>query len=78
MPGTATETTSGGNRSTYYGFDAAFFKRVFHLHRILFPGFLSYNFLLFGLLITVCGLEQYLAYQVGLLSGTFYKGKKYI
>nr|XP_040566209.1 lysosomal cobalamin transporter ABCD4-like [Lepeophtheirus salmonis] len=48
-----------------------FIKRIFTIHKIIFSKWTSV--LIFILLIAVCGLEQFLAYNTGLIAGNFYE-----
>jgi len=56
-----------------YSFNVLFFRRFWQLHKIFFPGLLTVNSGLLGLLLLTSGLEQYLAYNVGIISGQFFK-----
>ncbi|XP_050706724.1 lysosomal cobalamin transporter ABCD4-like [Eriocheir sinensis] len=55
------------------GFDILMFKRLFKLVRLIFPGWCSLPSALFFLLLFLCGLEQFLAYFVGLIPSGYYK-----
>jgi len=59
--------------SKTYKFDLLFLRRFFNLHNFFFPRLWSSNSALFGLLLLTSGLEQFLAYETGLLSGLFFK-----
>ena len=56
-----------------YNFDGLFLRRFWRFHKVLFPGLFSLNSGIFVLLLLLCGLEQYLAYEVGLIAGQFFK-----
>ena len=62
------ESDKIGNASAY-GFNFLYFKRFWKLQKYLFPSFCSDSVALFVLLLVVAGGEQFLAYQVGLISG---------
>nr|QTW43714.1 ABCD4 [Eurytemora affinis] len=55
-----------------YNFNILFIKRFWRLHRVFFPGLLSVNTGVFALLLLTSGLEQFLAYRVGIISGKFF------
>jgi len=59
--------------SKTYKFDTLFLKRFFQLHNSFFPRLCSSNSGIFVLLLVSSGLEQFLAYETGLLSGMFFK-----
>jgi hypothetical protein len=52
-----------------YGFNVLFLRRFWRLHRVFFPACLSVNSGLFLLLLLTSALEQYLAYEVGIIAG---------
>lgn len=54
------------------GFDLLMFRRLFKLVRLIFPGWCSLPTALFFLLFFLCGLEQFLAYYVGLVPSGYY------
>lgn len=54
------------------GFDLRMFQRLFKLVRLIFPGWCSLPTTLFFLLFFLCGLEQFLAYYVGLVPSGYY------
>jgi hypothetical protein len=59
------QTDSGAE----YGFNVLFLRRFGRLHRVFFPACLSVNSGLFLLLLLTSALEQYLAYEVGIIAG---------
>ena len=64
-----------------YAFDSTYVKRFVQLHKHLgFKSWRSLSCALFGALVCVCALEQFLAYKIGMVPGQFYKvlgGKDY-
>uniref|UniRef100_T1JIZ5 ABC transporter domain-containing protein n=1 Tax=Strigamia maritima TaxID=126957 RepID=T1JIZ5_STRMM len=58
---------------TRFRFDVQFISRFWHLLRLLFPTCCSISSLLFLFLLVVSLLEQYLIYNVGIISSGFYK-----
>jgi hypothetical protein len=57
-----------------YGFNVLFLRRFWRLHRVFFPAYMSVNSGLFLLLLLTSALEQYLAYEVGIIAGaTWYR-----
>jgi len=56
-----------------YSFDFLFFKRFLELHRIFYLGQNYINLIIFAVLLGIGGLETYVGYKVGLISGNFYK-----
>ena len=61
-----------------YGFNLLYFKRFWKIQKSLFPTFCSDSVALLLILLLISGIEQLLAYKVGLISGQFYEvlGKK--
>ena len=58
-----------GENGSNYDFNFLFIRRFFRLHYILFPGLCSLTSGVFVLLLLTSGLEQFLAYEIGLISG---------
>ena len=71
-------SNKGAQDNDKYGFNALYFKRFWNLQKSLFPSFCSDSVALLLILLLISGLEQFLAYRVGLISGEFYEvlGKK--
>ena len=61
----------GGNDK--YGFNCLYFKRFWNLQKSLFPKICSDSVALLTILLVISGLEQFLAYKVGIISGEFYE-----
>ena len=57
------------DRSADYSFNVMFLRRFWRLQRVFFPAAMSVNSGLFLLLLLTSGLEQYLAYGVGIIAG---------
>ena len=63
-------TTAPGNASPpSYNFNWLFLKRFARLHGLMYPRVWSVSVGLFMVLLAACGLEQYLAYRTGIMSG---------
>jgi ATP-binding cassette subfamily D (ALD) protein 4 len=60
-----------GDKGPPHALDRLFLRRFLRLHRALFPRLLSRPSGLLALLLIACAAEQLLAFQTGLLSGTF-------
>eukprot|EP00088_Acartia_fossae_P044676 TRINITY_DN4756_c0_g1_i3.p1 TRINITY_DN4756_c0_g1~~TRINITY_DN4756_c0_g1_i3.p1 ORF type:complete len:669 (+),score=140.73 TRINITY_DN4756_c0_g1_i3:147-2153(+) len=56
-----------------YNFNWLFLKRFARLHGLMYPRIWSVNFGLLIVFLAACGLEQYLAYRTGIMSGQFFK-----
>eukprot|EP00092_Neocalanus_flemingeri_P077985 GFUD01096920.1.p1 GENE.GFUD01096920.1~~GFUD01096920.1.p1 ORF type:complete len:577 (+),score=127.54 GFUD01096920.1:215-1945(+) len=56
-----------------YNFDLLFLKRFLELHKILYLGKNYTNLIIFIVLLAIGGLETFVGYRVGLISGNFYK-----
>ncbi len=56
-------------RGNEYGFNLVFLRRFWRLQQVFFPALMSVNSGLFLLLLLTSGLEQYLAYEVGIIAG---------
>lgn len=56
-----------------YKLDLLFLGRICRLGKLLFPSLCSFSSLVFFLLALLSLLEQYVAYEVGILSSRFYK-----
>jgi hypothetical protein len=56
-------------RSSDYSFNGLFLRRFWRLQRVFFPTLLCVNSGIFLLLLLTSGLEQYLAYEVGIIAG---------
>ncbi|KAG0718766.1 ATP-binding cassette sub-family D member 4 [Chionoecetes opilio] len=54
------------------GFDLLMFQRLLRLVHLIFPGWCSLPTALFSLLFFLCGLEQFLAYYIGLVPSGYY------
>lgn len=53
-----------------YNVNVVFLRRFWRLHSIFFPGLLSLNSGVLGLLLLTSALEQFLAYKVGIMAGS--------
>ena len=57
------------SRKSEYGFNGLFLRRFWRLQRVFFPALWCVNSGIFLLLLLTSGLEQYLAYEVGIIAG---------
>lgn len=64
--------TVPADRTSQYAFNGLFLRRFWRLQRVFFPAVLSANSGFFLLLLLTSGLEQYLAYEVGIIAGQFF------
>jgi ABC-type uncharacterized transport system fused permease/ATPase subunit len=65
--------TENSDRNDSYGFNCLYFKRFWNLQKSLFPSVCSDSVALLTILLVISGLEQFLAFKVGLISGEFYE-----
>ncbi|OXA62639.1 ATP-binding cassette sub-family D member 4 [Folsomia candida] len=71
--GVSTGGTNGEHEEESFGFDIVFFRRFYRLHGLLFLSCTSLSTLLFAFLISICLLQEYIVYRVGLIASGFYK-----
>ena len=60
-------------KMNFYSLDPDFLRRIWSIHKCLFPSWKSITLFLFVCLLIIEVLEQLVGYKVGMVTGNFYK-----
>ncbi|CAG0918778.1 unnamed protein product [Notodromas monacha] len=72
-PNSSSDSSSSKDAITEEKFDRTFLRRFRVIFSIIFPGFASLPMVLFGILLFLCFLEEYVTYNVGLIPSRYYE-----
>lgn len=67
------KTKNEKTKIKFYSLDPDFLRRIWNIHKYLFPSWKSITLFLFICLLIIEVLEQLVAYKVGMVTGKFYK-----